>query len=1290
MPAEMLVANRFEIEREAGSGGMSRVFSARDRLDGARVALKLIQRQTANDLERFLREARVLSELRHPAIVRYIAHGVTASGDPYLAMQWLEGQDLEVRLAEGGLSVDEALRVIVRVAEALANAHAHGVVHRDVKPSNVFLLEGDLGNAVLIDFGIARVEGATRGATRTGTTVGTPGYMSPEQARGDPLDARADVYSLGCVLYECLTGRPVFEGEHAIALLAKILMAPPPRVSESLPDVPEELDLLVARMLAKNPDDRPVDAASVVRAIGALSNVPRVVPPPRARPRALTASEQRIVCVVLASSSRVASDVGDTLTPEQADSVPTEARSAVARCGSDLHVLADGSMLLTPAPGGSAADQAWQAARSALALGAALPGASICVTTARGVATGEVPAFDVVDRAAHALLAERPRLGVRVDEATIGLLGDRFEVEQRDGGAFLVAERNDADRTPTLLGRPTLCVGRERELSMLLGLYEQCAEEAVARVAVVIAAAGMGKSRVRYELQRRLAQRGAPEAWMARGDPMSAGSPFGMLGQALRRAAGILDGEPLEERRTKLRTLVSRHVASKERARIAQFLGEMVGAPFGDEDSEPLRAARGDAMLMSAQISRAFQDFVESECRAHPVVLIFEDLHWGDAPSVLLVDAALGHVRGGPLFVLALARPEVRGLFPHLWTERGALELSLAELTRAAGEKLARGVLGKGVGPAEIARIVERAGGNAFYLEELIRDVAEGGGEALPDTVLAMAESRLQRLDAEARRVLRAASVLGTVFWRGGVVTLLGGEGRASRVDQSLDLLVHREVISRRNESKLKGEHEYAFRHALLRDAAYAMLTDEDRKLGHQLAAEWLEGGFEPEAIALAEHLERGGQAARAAGWYRRAAQNALEANDLEGVISSGNRGLACGALGHDRGAILGVQAEANLLLGDNSESLRAALAAADTCTRHSPDWYAALGTAVQASSRLTQTGTLRAIVDLLQEGEGRRITPDQAAACGFAGQAFNYLGDYQRCAQLLGWIEARADASVLAEPNVAIGLGIARASLAVSLGDVAEFKRHRERVADVAERIGNPSVAIQSRASAAYAWLLVGQHDEAERQFRECLASAVKLGLKSAASFAKHNLGLALERQGKLEEARIVETEAFLEFRAQGNLRFQSASQYYTATILLRAGDLDGAEREARLAVESCRALPPSHAEALSTLARVLLERGGRGEEALAIAGQGMKILETLGSLDEGEPLLRLVHARALHATGQVDEARAAVVVSCRILRARAEKITEPAWRESYLWQIAENRETLELGEAWGNTPVC
>jgi eukaryotic-like serine/threonine-protein kinase len=237
-----IVHDRFELERLAGAGGMGEVFRARDREGGGVVALKILLADTALDVARFEREARLLSRLSHPGIVRYITHSTAGSGERYLAMEWLEGEDLAKMLARGRLTVSESLTLVARAASALGAAHARGVVHRDLKPSNIFLVGGDVAKPKILDFGIASLTGGTR-VTRTGAAVGTPGFMAPEQARSrQNVDARADVFALGCVLFECLTGTPAFTGDHVMAVLAKILFDDAPRARELCPELPEELD----------------------------------------------------------------------------------------------------------------------------------------------------------------------------------------------------------------------------------------------------------------------------------------------------------------------------------------------------------------------------------------------------------------------------------------------------------------------------------------------------------------------------------------------------------------------------------------------------------------------------------------------------------------------------------------------------------------------------------------------------------------------------------------------------------------------------------------------------------------------------------------------------------------------------------------------------------------------------------------------------------------------------------------------------------------------------------------
>lgn len=267
----------YRIEARVGAGGMGVVFRARD-AQGTRVAIKLLRQEAARERSRFRREAELLRGISHPNVVRYLDHGVTDEGVDYLVMEWLEGRDLAARLAQGPLPAEGALRLATVIAGALRAAHEAGVVHRDVKPGNVFLAGDDFDAARLLDFGIAKGDlPAHATLTATGALLGSPQYMAPEQLRG-AHDARTDVYGLGATLFDALTGRAPFVGAHPAAVLLAVATEPPPSLRALRPELNPALDVLVARMLAKDPRDRPRDMHAVLVELADLGARPARLP----------------------------------------------------------------------------------------------------------------------------------------------------------------------------------------------------------------------------------------------------------------------------------------------------------------------------------------------------------------------------------------------------------------------------------------------------------------------------------------------------------------------------------------------------------------------------------------------------------------------------------------------------------------------------------------------------------------------------------------------------------------------------------------------------------------------------------------------------------------------------------------------------------------------------------------------------------------------------------------------------------------------------------------------------
>jgi tetratricopeptide (TPR) repeat protein len=960
-------------------------------------------------------------------------------------------------------------------------------------------------------------------------------------------------------------------------------------------------------------------------------------------------------------------------------------RAACRPFGASVEKRADGTIVAAVADRGGARDGAALAARCALAMRDVLGSGHLALATGRVTRAAVGVVGEAIDRAA-ALLADEPALDARIaiDAVTARLVRPHFDVVGSGSrGLILLGLRNlDAlDAPRTLLGRPTPFVGRDGELGQLRSAVETCVRDRAARVALVVAASGAGKSRLGAELLRDVHRTGDLEIWQARGDPMTAGSPFGMLAQVIRAAADVADGDTLRTRRAKLLSRLARHVPEPDVQRVAESLGELAGIRFPEACSVQLRAARRSRMLMGDQMRRAWGDFLAAECAARPVILVLEDLHWGDAATVALVNCALRTLRASPLFVLALARPEVHELFPGLWADHAPIEVRLGELPGAASDALVRTVAGAKLDEPTRRRIVERAGGNPFYLEELVRSAVEGGVEEPSATVLAMVQSRLDRLAPRLRRVLRAASVFGATFWRGGVEALLEAPPSDAAVGAQLAQLEAEELVTRRGRGAFRDE--YVFRHELLREAAYATVTDEDRARAHRAAGDWLERAGETDAMTLAEHFAQGGDP-RAGSWYVRAAKQALEVNDLAAVVARAEMGLERGAATReDLGSLRVLQAEARRWRGEMAEAEQCALDAMCILPESTAGWFDAAGELASAASRLWHYERLEQLVEPLCADVDESASPRQIAACATVAVPLVVAGKSESAARLLDHV-ARADERAYAgDLDVVARVRRAQAMRAFFDGDVVGGLELTERTIAAFEAAGDQRRACLQRMNAGYAQMMLGVYAQAETTLRAALSAAQRLGIATVASPIRQNLGLVLALRGSLHEARATEVSALDMALEQGDALVAVWSHAYLAQILVMARNYWGAEREARAALALIDDDPAASSYALAMLASALLGTGKR-LEALETALEAVVTVEKLDAAEEGQAHARLVHAEARWENGDTENARIAIADAASRLRARARRIDHAALRRSFLENVPVNARTLALAQAW------
>jgi tetratricopeptide (TPR) repeat protein len=1061
------LGGRFAVEREVGRGAVGVVYRAFDLETQRTVALKVVASEAGvapEDEARLAREGALLSNLDHPGIVKTVAFGVLDdTGLPYVAMEWLEGEDLAARQRRDPLTLAESLELTREVGEALDAAHGAGVIHRDIKPGNIFLCNGPSASMLLdfrpklVDFGVAAKTDVR--ITRTGDVVGTPAYMAPEQARGDAaIDARCDIYSLGATLFELVSGRPPHVGPNAIATLARLVTTTPPRLSELRPDVPALVEGLVGRMLELDPASRPSSIKEVLElledASRETSRISWVDPIEPMRSSRLGTSISRLVTTIVAirfPGTVVRDRSLEQLRQRGADAAPIGSDALVAHLGARRAV-------------GSEAVVGLELGRRLARAGARVGIASGRARLSWQTDTGDLqPVGEVVDRAA-ALARDAAQGAVLADATTSELGRGRYEFRARDDGSAIVGEPTRGLRGERSGGAPF--VGRDAELAQVIGAFERARKDSTPILVSVTGAPGIGKSRLRREVLARIAAHAdAPNVVLQRAEAYGQGHALGAAADVLRAIVALPKGATIAEAEHALVSSLGPSTRDELTAQNRELLARLLANEPLPEGFDP-RGSR-DALWL------AMTDLVLQVAAGQPTIVVMEDLQWADPESIGWLDHMLGRAARKPVILLACVRPEFWSEHPERFADRDHVRLELRPVSRRAARAIARAVLGEEASEEIVERIATQASGLPLFAEELARLTATGRSTENAPTIEAAIQASLDVLDEECRDGLGRLSVFGLTCWDSALEALgmPGAEG-------IIKALVAAEVLVEQNVSHFTGAREWVFKHALVREVAYASLGESERRELHALAGAWLASMGE-DAATVAGHFDLGGKHSAAADHWARAAQRAIAANALKDALTMAERALA--------------------FAEDKASGFQRASQLDEAWSRLDP----------RASERET---SVQAMEDNVYD------EPSEVRARGARARFDDARGTGEDISGRLA--EARDAAAKLRLHDEEARCSAVLASRLAFAGQFKEAEAEARRLLDLAQR-GIAYAAVDGYQTLAIVRQTQGALNGALEARRNATSAARSAGLKEREAMLMTNLGFALTTIGARQEAR-------------------------------------------------------------------------------------------------------------------------------------------------------------------------
>lgn len=1291
-----VLTGRFQIERKVRSGGMSTVLQAVDLQTHQQVAIKILRREDVeqgNAASRLVAEALVLAKLNHPGIVGYIDHGMTPSGQPFLVMQWLPGEDLAHRLRYRPLRLQETLALVTTIAQALAYVHQQGVIHRDVKPSNIMLCDGLPERAVLIDFGVARRDSSHARLTATGVVVGTLEYMAPEQADGGrEVTFAADVYGLGVVLFECLSGQSPAVVDRATAIGSSAWSGPMQSLTVLRPELPSSLCALVARMLSAEPSARPQDAAEVLRELDLIVPDCGDAEPPAITPVGFLhpSGEHRLGCVLRVQFHSLRRHDATVETKEGKASIDQLRRGRLLRIADKQEAkhqwLDPQSCNIYLVGRHDATEVALRSVRTALAICATEPTVFVAVVT--GKIEGNLPhAQTDASQRAELLLAQVLKYGadlqagaICLDAMTAGLVEKHHDVIRYVDRLLLLGRKlQDRERQLQQQYFATAFVGRQRELQLLRAAQHDCLDGAEAQAIVMIAPSGMGKSRLLLELRASEDAVSGAAVIQARAIPGSTGDR--VLSQLLRELCRILDDDSRHTIEHKIET------ATIAAARSNQGRSGPLGVPASElqrylfEQVASLLLHGGES-LPAERIRDAVLLLLRAECQHRSVLVILEDLHWADNLTIGVLDSVLRDLADEPLLLIALARPELYTSYPRLWAGRRVRNLRLNALAPEESKALLQLLLGTDVPSNVSQQMASLAGGNPLYLEELARSYSAGYGIQFPDTLVAAVQARLFRLPAVQRHILRAASILGMLFSTEALVVLLGeGSLSAFEVEQGLQQLEQEELITIARQGRLPGKEEYQFRHAITQEAAYATLSPAEQQAGHRAALNFLEREehHKHSFLQLSQHAIKAGQLTNAQQLLYSAAAQAAALAQFAVARNILDQLLALQPQGELLGRCLALQAVSVFACGDIEGSFHAGRRSMAALTVQSVPWFSSGVMVLACAVQLQLPDFCLELLGALQLPESVSALPPVTLIAMALGAVTSFqTGQFEvgnRCVQ---WLTQVAQSASSAHLDGCLALARFPELRVIHEDPYAALLQAQKMTAAFTQTKGWSLASLgESLAGTVLADLgcMAEAHGCFERAARMAEYAQDLVQLNFALIYQAHAC-CDFEEFDRADQLliRLAAADApALRYPMLGGLAHHSRGW-----VLYAHGQYEEAEAEISMALLIMRAVTSFLPMVFASLAWVLIKQG-RHAAALQAVADGHRAIKRNGGIAQGKLSLLLAEAELCMQTHPTT-AHASLRTAVEHLTAQASRIKDLDMRAKYLHHHPIHRRILLL----------